>query len=167
MPRHMQIKIKLQGSQLIDIDIYEVADSSLEATLKSILGTYEPRLSTRSSATVLSVPSPVDFSSSEALVPVQDPKQMTRAEWDSAMSAFATEGSTVKFTTWLDNSFDTNAFSKASSVHGIVTNFPKVSRLSYRRWVGLVETLALLEAVRPITEATVNTYYNLALRLDD
>jgi len=165
----MQIKIKLQGSQLIDIDIYEVADSSLEATLKSILGTYEPRLSTRSSATVLSAPYPIEIDEVEStgdLVPVQDLDRMSKVEWEYAMVAFQREGDLTKFTNWLDKVFKTTAFSSARSIHAIASKAPQVSRLDYVRWVQLVQTLENLSHLSPVSAKTIRTYYNIAIRLD-
>ena len=55
----MKISIKLDGSSLVGIDIYELSDQSLEGTLQAILGNYSPTLVTRGGSSTSSADTPV------------------------------------------------------------------------------------------------------------
>jgi hypothetical protein len=171
----MKICIKINGSKLEGIDMYEVADSSLETVLQSILGTYTTTSSNDGVLVVHSVPAPVEPQAlvaqidptEDTLVPVQDLDQMSKVEWEYAMVAFQREGDLTKFTNWLDKVFKTTAFSSARSIHAIASKAPQISRLDYARWVQLVQNLENLSYLSPVSARTIRTYYNLALRLDE
>lgn len=182
----MQIKIKLEDSKLVGIDIYELEDSSLETTLATILGTYTPSLSTRNgaSATPAVVPEPISVSDFNHTRP--DGSMYTRADslpnlagmsdedWEQHLEGFQDSGDAEALTRWLDGVFFPNSgsevvskvFRKAHTIYHLVNEYPEVTRrISLERWTQLAEVLGETEALPSIAPATARTYYNLGLRL--
>lgn len=181
----MQIKIKLEDSKLVGIDIYELEDSSLETTLAAILGTYTPSLSTRDGANSeqVLVPAPItvddfnhirpDESQSRANA-IPDLSELTDEDWQEHLETFQFTGDADALVSWLEEVFFSNSgpnvnrhvFRRARSAFDLLNSYPEVTRrLSLERWILLTRALAVTGAVNGICSTTATTYYNRGRRL--
>ena len=175
----MRIAVKINN---LDIDIYELEESSLGAALEAILDHRPPVLTTEARATAAS-----PYSSQQLADCVPDiavtlstddyPSliSLTESDWDRYIRAFRRDGNADTFTTWLDQVFfPTNSdpllarrvFRSLENLNQLVREYPEITqRISMDRWVQLAKTLIRTGAVNEVGQATLRTYYNLGRRL--
>lgn len=182
----MQIKIKLEASQIVGIDIYELTDDSLEGTLQAILGSYSPTLTSIGSSTAIStstVPSTVeldlpvesveeDVSTSEQPSGYPNLADMTWDAWVVFMHDLGGRADSQVVTTWLDHVIFPRGrgacriFRQARTVHDLIRQNPEITRrLSMEMWVELVQMLNTAGVLPNISISTARTYYNTGRRL--
>jgi len=177
----MRIAVRLNN---LDIDIYELEESSLGAALEAILDHRPPVLTTEARATAASPYSSQQFTADCApdltvtALPTDDYPSLTaltESDWDRYIRAFRRDGNADTFTAWLDQVFfPTNSdpllarrvFRSLENLNQLVREYPEITqRISMDRWVQLANTLIRTGAVNEVGQATLRTYYNMGRRL--
>ena len=188
----MKISIRLDDSKLVGIDIYEISDDSLEATLQAILGNYTPVFTSRGSSSAAVA---VGASELEPSVSIREfnPRPESESEpevasfpslegmsdesWSEHLCTLWDAGDPNELVFWLDRVFSPNAqdpstyrqsFRGAPTLFALINTFPEITRkISKERWVLLVEALVHTGAVPRVSQSTVTTYWNRGLRLSN